>query len=57
MRGVEGFLISSDIVLEIRLEELKSGVLNALSKVSVSFSTLLSRSEASVNIQKQYQRS
>ena len=57
MRGVEGFPVSSDIVLEIELEELKSGVLNTLSKVSVSSSTLLSRSEASVNIQKQCQRS
>ena len=42
--------MSSDIVLEIRLEELKSGVLNTLSKVSASSSTLLSRSETSVNI-------
>ena len=53
MRGVGGFPIGSDIVLEIGLEELKSGVLNTLSKVSASSSTLLSRSEASVNIQKQ----
>ena len=45
------------MVLEIGPEELKSGVLNALSKVSASFSTLLSKSEASVNIQKQCQRS
>ena len=50
MRGVEGFLVSSDIVLEIELEELKSRVLNTLSKVSASSSTLLSKSEASVNI-------
>ena len=57
MRGVEGFPVGSDIVLEIGPEELKSGVLNALSKVSASSSTLLSRSEASVNIQKQCQRS
>ena len=57
MRGVEGFLVSSDIVLEIGPEELKSGVLNALSKVSASSSTLLSKSKASVNIQKQCQRS
>ena len=57
MRSVEGFPVSSNIVLEIRLEELKSGVLNALSKVSTSSSTLLSRFEASVNIQKQCQRS
>ena len=57
MRGVRGFLVSSNIVLEIRPEELKSGVLNALLKVSASSSTLLSRSEASVNIQKQCQRS
>ena len=57
MRGVGGFLVSSDIVLEIGPEELKSGVLNALSKVSASSSTLLSRSEASVNIQKQCQKS
>ena len=48
--GVGGFLIGSDIVLEIGPEELKSGVLNTLSKVSASSSTLLSRSEASVNI-------
>ena len=57
MRSVEGFLVSFDIVLEIGPEELKSGVLNALSKVSASSSTLLSRSEASVNISKQCQRS
>ena len=57
MRGVGGFLVSFDIVLEIGLEELKSRVLNTLSKVSASFSTLLSRSETSVNIQKQCQRS
>ena len=57
MRGAGGFPVGSDIVLEIGLEGLKSGVLNALSKVSASFSTLLSRSKASVNIQKQCQRS
>ena len=57
MRGAEGFPVSSDIVLEIEPEELKSGVLNTLSKASASSSTLLSRSEASVNIQKQCQRS
>ena len=57
MRGVGGFPIGSDIVLEIGLEELKSRVLNALSKASASSSTLLSKSEASVNIQKQCQRS
>ena len=57
MEGVEGFPVGSDIVLEIESEELKSGVLNTLSKVSASFSTLLSKSEASVNIQKQCQRS
>ena len=57
MRGVEGFLVSSDIVLEIRPEELKSRVLNALLKVFASFSTLLSKSETSVNIQKQCQKS
>ena len=50
MRGVKGFPVSSDIVLKIGPEELKSGVLNALSKVSASSSTLLSRSETSVNI-------
>ena len=50
MRGVEGFLVGSNIVLEIRPEELKSGVLNTLSKVSASFSTLLSKFKASVNI-------
>ena len=50
MGGAGGFPVGSDIVLEIGPEELKSGVLNALSKVSVSFSTLLSKSEASVNI-------
>ena len=50
MRGVEGFPVSSNIVLKIGPEELKSRVLNTLSKVSVSFSTLLSRSETSVNI-------
>ena len=57
MKGVGGFPVSSNIVLKIEPEELKSGVLNALSKVSASSSTLLSRSEASVNIQKQCQRS
>ena len=57
MRSVERFSVSSDIVLEIRPEELKSEVLNTLSKVFVSSSTLLSRSEASVNIQKQCQKS
>ena len=57
MRGVRGFSVSSDIVLKIGLEELKSGVLNTLSKVSASSSTLLSKSETSVNIQKQCQRS
>ena len=57
IRSVRGFPVGSDIVLKIELEELKSGVLNALSKVSASSSTLLSRSEASVNIQKQCQRS
>ena len=57
MRGVEGFSVSSDIVLKIGPEELKSRVLNTLSKVSASSSTLLSKSEASVNIQKQCQRS
>ena len=57
MRGVEGFPVSSDIVLKTGPEELKSGVLNTLSKVFASSSTLLSRSEASVNIQKQCQRS
>ena len=57
IEGAEGFPVSSDIVLKIGLEELKSGVLNALSKVSASSSTLLSKSEASVNIQKQCQRS
>ena len=50
MRSVEGFPVSSDIVLKIRLEELKSRVLNTLSKVSASSSTLLSKSETSVNI-------
>ena len=50
MRSVEGFPVSSDIVLKIELEELKSGVLNALLKVSASFSTLLSKSETSMNI-------
>ena len=57
MRSVKGFPISSDIVLEIGPEELKSRVLNTLSKVFASSSTLLSKSEASVNIQKQCQRS
>ena len=57
MRSVGGFLVSSDIVLKIRLEELKSEVLNTLSKVSASFSTLLSRFKTSVNIQKQCQKS
>ena len=55
--GTGGFPVSSDIVLEIGPEELKSGVLNTLSKASASSSTSLSRSEASVNIQKQCQRS
>ena len=53
MRGVGGFPVSFNIVLEIESEELKSGVLNTLSKVSTSSSTLLSKSETSVNIQKQ----
>ena len=57
IRGVREFLIGSDIVLKIEPEELKSRVLNALSKVSASSSTSLSKSEASVNIQKQCQRS
>ena len=57
MRGARGFPVSSNIVLEIGLEELKSGVLNALSKAFASSSTSLSKSEASVNIQKQCQRS
>ena len=57
IRGVRGFSVSSDIVLKIRLKELKSRVLNTLSKVSTSFSTLLSKSKTSVNIQKQCQRS
>ena len=57
IRGVRGFLVSSDIVLKIELEELKSRVLNTLSKVFTSFSTLLSKSETSVNIQKQCQKS
>ena len=57
IKSVRGFLVSSDIVLKIGLEKLKSGVLNTLSKVSTSFSTLLFKSEASVNIQKQCQRS
>ena len=53
MRGVERFPVSSDIVLEIELEELKSRVLNTLLKVFASSSTLLSKSETSINIQKQ----
>ena len=57
MRGVREFLVSSDIVLEIEPEELKSRVLNTLLKVFASSSTLLSKSETSVNIQKQCQRS
>ena len=57
IKSVEGFPVSSDIVLKIELEELKSRVLNTLSKVFTSFSTLLSKSEASVNIQKQCQKS
>ena len=50
MRSVGEFPVGSDIVLEIGPEELKSRVLKALSKVSASSSTLLSRSKASVNI-------
>ena len=50
MGGARGFPVGSDIVLEIGPEELKSEVLNTLLKVFASFSTLLSRSEASVNI-------
>ena len=50
IRSVREFPVSSDIVLKIRLEELKSRVLNTLSKVFASFSTLLSKSETSVNI-------
>ena len=57
IRGVEGFPVGSDIVLKIGPEELKSRVLNTLSKVFASSSTLLSKSEASVNIQKQCQKS
>ena len=57
IRGVREFLISSNIVLKIESEELKSRVLNTLSKVSASSSTLLSKSETSVNIQKQCQKS
>ena len=57
MRGVKRFPVGSDIVLKIEPKELKSRVLNTLSKVSVSSCTLLSRFEASVNIQKQCQRS
>ena len=57
IRGVKEFPVSSDIVLEIEPEELKSRVLNTLSKVSASSSTLLSKSETSVNIQKQCQKS
>ena len=57
MRGARGFPVGSDIVLEIEPEELKSRVLKALSKASASSSTLLSKSEARVNIQKQCQRS
>ena len=57
MRGVGGFPVGSDIVLKIGLEELKSRVLNTLSKVSANSSTLLSKSETSMNIQKQCQKS
>ena len=57
IESVEEFSVSSDIVLKIGPKELKSGVLNALSKVFASSSTLLSKSETSVNIQKQCQRS
>ena len=57
IKGVREFFISSDIVLKIELEELKSRVLNTLSKVFTSSSTLLSKSKTSVNIQKQYQKS
>ena len=57
IESVEGFSVSSNIVLEIGPEELKSRVLNTLSKASASSSTLLSKSEASVNIQKQCQKS
>ena len=57
MRSVRGFPVGSDIVLKIEPEELKSRVLNTLLKVSASFSTLLSKSKTSVNIQKQCQKS
>ena len=57
MRSVRGFPVGSDIILKIEPEELKSRVLNTLLKVFISSSTLLSKSEASVNIQKQCQRS
>ena len=50
IRGVRGFSVGSNIVLEIRLEELKSRVLNTLLKTFASFSTLLSKSKASMNI-------
>ena len=57
IRGIEGFFISSNIVLKIEPEELKSRVLNTLLKTFASFKTLLSKSETSVNIQKQCQKS
>ena len=50
MKGVEGFLVSSDIVLETETEELESRVLNTLLKAYTSFSTLLSDSKTSVSI-------
>ena len=57
IKSIERFSVSSDIVLKIEPEKLKSRVLNTLSKVSVNFSTLLSKSKTSVNIQKQCQKS
>ena len=53
LKSVRGFLVSSNIVLKIESEELKSRVLNTLLKVFTTFNTLLSKSETSVNIQKQ----
>ena len=57
IKSVREFFIVSNIVLKIELEELKSRVLNTLLKAFASSNTLLSKSEASVNIQKQYQKS
>ena len=50
IKSVKEFPVSSDIVLKIELKELKFKVLNTLLKVFTNFSTLLSKTKASINI-------